>query len=125
MGLYPDELRADLQRFYGLDIDRMGCDYSVAHAAACAANMPRDSACVRAVSPVAAWSDETYLLAQIEYDLRVLAWQNSKDGAKNRNKPKRMQTPADVERIKQKAENTDFRAIAEALNLGGKAVNDG
>ena len=125
MGAHPDELRADLQRFYGLDIDRMGCDYSVAHAAACAAHMPRDSACVRAVSPEAAWSDETYLLAAIEYDLRVLAWQNSKDGAKNRNKPKRMQTPADVERIKQKAENTDFRAIAEALGLGGKAVDDG
>ena len=125
MGSYPEELRADLQRFYGLDIDRMGLDYSVAHAAACAANLPRDAACVRAVSPEAAWSDETYLLSAIEYDLRVLAWQNSKDGAKNRNKPKRMQTPADVERIKQKAQHTDFRAIAEALNLGGKAVDDG
>ena len=124
-GSHPDALRADLQRFYGLNMDGMGTDFTVAHAAACAAHLPRDSACVREIAPEAAWSDDTYLLASIEYDLRVLAWQNSKDGVKGRNQPKRMQTPADIERIKEKTEHTDFRAIAEALGLGGKAVDDG
>ena len=39
LGQYPDELRADLQRNFGLNLDRMGVDYSCAHAAACLVNM--------------------------------------------------------------------------------------
>ena len=33
MSRYPDELRADFQQYYGLNIDGMGADYSVTHAA--------------------------------------------------------------------------------------------
>lgn len=117
VGGHSDELRADFQRYYGLDLDGMGSDYSVAHAAALASNLPRESATVRAVVPEAAWSDETYLLSAIEYDLRVLIWQNSKDGAKNRNRPQRPQTPADVARIRDKVAGTDFAAIAAELGL--------
>ena len=124
LGSHPDELRADFQRFYGLNLDGMGIEYSTAHAAALAANLPRESATVRAVVPEAAWSDETYLLSAIEYDLRVLAWQNSKDGAKGRNRPKRPQTPADVERVRGKVQQTDFAAIMAAFATG-EEVADG
>ena len=116
LGNHPDELRADLQRFFGLNLDRMGLDYTVAHAAACAANLPREAACVRAVAPEAAWSDETYLLSACEYLLNIIAWQNTKDGAKGRNKPKRPQTPADVARERGKVADTDFGAIVRMLN---------
>lgn len=102
----------------------MGTDYTVAHAAALAAKMPRESACVREVVPEAAWDDEVYLLAAIEYDLRMLVWQNSKDGAKGRNKPKRPQTPADVERVKRKVSNTDIAAVTAALS-GWEEARDG
>lgn len=123
LGNHEGELRADFQRFYGLNLDGMGIDYSVTHAAALAANLPRESATVRAVVPEAAWSDETYLLSAIEYDLRVLAWQNSKDGSKGRNRPKRPQTPADVERVRGKVEQTDFAAIVAALSSGEEAAD--
>ena len=125
LGNHPDELRADFQRFYGLKLDGMGVDYSMAHAAALAANLPRESATVRAVSPEAAWSDATYLLAAIEYDLRVLAWQNSKDGMKGRNRPKPVQTPADVARVRDKLDGTDLAEVAAALGIPLKEVDDG
>ena len=76
------------------------------------------------MAPEAAWSDEAYLLASIEYGIRVLMWQNSRDGVKDRNRPKRIQTPADVERVRGKVEGTDLSAIAEALGLG-KGGDDG
>ena len=125
LGNHPDELRADFQRFYGLNLDGMGCEYTVAHAAALASNLPPESATVRAMVPEAAWDAHTYLLSAIEYDLRVLVWQNSRDGQHNRNRPKRPQTPADVERIRKKTVETDFAAIAEALGLGRREVGDG
>jgi len=125
LGNHPGELRADFQRFYGLSVDGMGTDYSVAHAAALAAHLPRESACVRAVAPEAAWDDATYLLAAIEYDLRVLAWQNSKDGAKGRNKPRPVQTPADVARVRDKLDGTDLAEVAAALGIPFMEVEDG
>ena len=117
LGKHPDEVRADFQRYYGLNLDGMGGDYSVAHAVSLCYALPRDSATVRAESPEAAWSDETYLLSAIEYDLRVLIWQNSKDGQKGCNKPKPMQTPADVARVADKLAATDYERIAAALGI--------
>jgi hypothetical protein len=121
LGAHPDELRADFQRYYNLNIDGMGCDYSVAHAVSLCAALPRDSSTVRAEHPEAAWSDETYLLSAIEYDLRILIWQRTKDGQKGRNQPKPMQTPADVARVADKLASTDMEGIAAALgiDLGG------
>lgn len=49
LGRYPDELRADLQREYGLNIDRMGAEFSCAHAAACMAHMAGPSSLRQAV----------------------------------------------------------------------------
>lgn len=34
------------------------------------------------------WNNDTYLLSHIEHGIRVLAWQNTKDGEKGRNFPK-------------------------------------
>lgn len=50
IGNHPDELRADLQRFFTLNLDGMGREYRCYHAAACIAHMPQDSALYAAVS---------------------------------------------------------------------------
>lgn len=119
MGNHPGELRADFQRFYGLNLDGMGCEYSVSHAACLACHLPSDSATLQAVYPQNGWTQTEYLLHAIEYDLRVLIWQNSKDGTKGKNKPKPLQTPEERERIRQKANNTNMQFIAKSLGLGG------
>lgn len=51
------------------------------------AHLPRESATVRATQPNAGHTDELELLRQIEHDLRVLAWQKTKDGQDGRNLP--------------------------------------
>lgn len=95
----------------------MGHDYTVAHAAALAAHLPRESATVRAERPDAEWDEGTYLLAAIEYDLRYLAWLNSEDGAKGRRRPKPMETPADRARVREKAERTDLEFVSKVLGM--------
>lgn len=40
-----------MQRFYNLNLDRMGEDYSAEHAAACIACLPMDSALFARVNP--------------------------------------------------------------------------
>ena len=41
--MYASELRADFQQFYGLNIDRMGADYSILHAADIAVQLPYEA----------------------------------------------------------------------------------
>lgn len=63
MSRYPDELEADLQEFFGIDIESMGCAHSVPHVAVCASNLPRSSRVSRMLDPAAAWSETDYLTA--------------------------------------------------------------
>ena len=44
-------MRADLQRFYGLNLDRMDIDYTQSHAAACVACLPLGSALNARINP--------------------------------------------------------------------------
>lgn len=101
-------MRADLQRYYGLNLDGMGADYSCAHAAALLAHMPYGSALGMAVDPSQAWTSTDYLLRQIEYDLRVLSWQIAGDRGKQ--KPKPIPTPGDdARRARRLAHETPSR----------------
>lgn len=81
-----------MQQFYGLDIDGMGVAYSYAHAATLCAQLPAGARVWR--DTAAEWDTTDYLLASIEHDLRVLAWQQTEDAAKRRNYPKPIETPA-------------------------------
>lgn len=123
LGNHPSELRADFQRYYNLNLDGMGNDYTVTHAAALAVNLPSDSAVLKAMYPRNGWTTTEYLLHAIEFNLRVLAWQNTKDGAKGIRKPKPLPTPEDEDRIRGKVTATDFKLIAEKLGIEG--VNNG
>lgn len=113
-----DHLRADFQQFYGLNIDGMGKDYTLSHAAVLAAQLPAESRCVRAENPAHEWTQADYILAEIAYGVAILAWQRSKDGARNINHPKRMPTPASRAEMERKAAATDFGYIDEILKGG-------
>ena len=68
------ELRADFQRYYGLNLDGMGMDYTVTHAADLAVNLPRESCSWTAENPVNGWTRDQQLLALIEYHLATWNW---------------------------------------------------
>lgn len=91
----PCELRADMQAYYGLNLDGMGTAYSYAHAACCAAQLPAGARVWRETA--AEWGMDTYMLHSIEHSLRVLAWQNTEDAQKRRNYPQPLTTPAQRE----------------------------
>lgn len=85
---HPDELRADFQQYFNLDLDGMGSAYATAHAAALVMQMPEGSRIARAYNPDAAWTSDRSLLAAIVNDLNWLVWAQTKDAKHNRNKPK-------------------------------------
>lgn len=118
---YPDELRADMQQTYGLNLDGMGVDYSFSHAACLVSQLPSSSRISRTIYPENDWSDETHFLAAIEYDLRVLIWQNTKDGQKGRNKPKPNKTPSDLEKEQQRKNGFDKKLVD--MHLGKEVFN--
>lgn len=116
---YPDELRADFQQVYGLNLGGMGEEYSISHAATLVAQLPETSRVARMLNPDNEWTDAVYLLNAIEYDLRVLIWQKTKDGEKGRNKPKPNETPHERARKRARLENLDKGLVDKVL---GKEV---
>lgn len=88
MHRHPAELRADFQRYYGLNLDGMGRDYSTLHAADLAACLPRESCSMTAEDPLNGWTLELQLLALIEWHLADWNWAHTKDGKARRNRPK-------------------------------------
>lgn len=88
MALHPDELRADLQHYYGIDLDdAMAGRHSAAHVAALVACLPSDCHVLRAESPDAIWTLDSVLLASILNSLQGLIWGMS-DKAKRGDRPK-------------------------------------
>lgn len=62
---YQDELRADLQRIYGIDLDHaMAGAHSAGHVAALAANLPLDARVYAAQNTDATWTRQEILLAE-------------------------------------------------------------
>ena len=62
--------RAELQRYFGLDIGRMGSDFSALHAACCLHALPLGSRLLAALDPAMGWGVTDYKLHDI---LQVLA----------------------------------------------------
>ena len=81
-------LRADFQHYFGLDIDRMGVDYSALHAADLAANLPEGSRVLASIDPQSVWTSDRSLMAAMVNDLNWLVWAKTKDGQHNRNRPR-------------------------------------
>ncbi len=93
----------------------MGSDYTVAHAAVLAAQLPMESRCIRADNPEREWTETEYMLAELLYGVAVLAWQRSKDGAKGINRPKRPMTPARRAEMDRRMTSTDFDYIDKMM----------
>ena len=100
---HPAKLRADFQQYYNLNLDGMGADYSVTHAADLAANLPLDARCMRTLEPRLEWSMQDRLLAESVNMLRLLVWAQSKDGQKGRNRPK----PIDFDALQKPNKSTE------------------
>lgn len=49
-------MRADLQRFYNLNLDEMGAAFSCSQAAACIVNLPLGSKLLARIDPRLSWS---------------------------------------------------------------------
>lgn len=113
---HPDELRADFQQYYGLNLDDMGNGYSYAHAAVLVAQLPIGSRLLSKMDPRASWTQSEYLLSLIEYDLRVLAWQRTRDAERGQNKPK---PPLEPQREQEpyKVTHAQMERVAKALNI--------
>lgn len=97
-----DELRADFQQYYGLNIDDMGLrGFSYAHAATLLAQLPKTSRVAIKRNPDNAWDEQARILVHLEYDLRRLMWSMTKDAQYRRNEPKPLPSPSE-RRLKDK-----------------------
>ncbi|WP_270207996.1 hypothetical protein [Eggerthella lenta] len=86
--LYPAELRADFQQYYGLNIDRMGREYSALHAADLAVMLPSNSRTYLAIDPENAWTLEAQLSAAVVNAARDLVWLEADAKRRMSNRPK-------------------------------------
>ncbi|WP_308191520.1 DUF5361 domain-containing protein [Microbacterium sp. KKR3/1] len=57
------------------------------------ANLPPGCALWKAAGGPLAWTDETHMLARVDYGVRVLAWMKTEDGQKGRKAPKPEEPP--------------------------------
>ncbi|MCL2746128.1 MAG: DUF5361 domain-containing protein [Coriobacteriia bacterium] len=95
---YKLELRADFQQYYTLNLDKMGKEYRIAHAADLAVMLPQESRVMRRIDPSNAWGWQEHLLADLVNRVRWLQWAKTPDGAKNRNHPTPIEVPKRVAR---------------------------
>ena len=97
---------ADLAQYYGLIVSPALADPpDPLTLATLWVQLPEQSRCVRKHNPDAEWTDSERLLHSIEYTLRLILWQKTKDGQKGRDQPKPLKTPGEIRRAKQAADN--------------------
>lgn len=111
---------ADFRQYYGMSMPVGAGDdppdpelYSVLWT-----ELPPESRCARRADPDSAWGDEEYLLRSIDYSLKVLAWQRTKDGQRGRNAPAPCPTPGETARRRGAAERSRANADSVARQLG-------
>ncbi|TCD53772.1 hypothetical protein EJ419_07340 [Alloscardovia theropitheci] len=83
IGTHPDVVRADFQRFYGLNIDYLGDGLNIRRAADLAANLPLNASIWKVFDERATWSTEAYLLAEIADAVSFNAWTKTKAAQSN------------------------------------------
>lgn len=93
-------------------------DLSLTDLADLAANLPPGCALWRSAGGPVAWSDETHMLAAVEFRLRVLAWQKTEDGKANRNKPEPLEPPRPAYEIEHEQRELSRRAEAYLRRTG-------
>ena len=77
---YPDQLEADFQQYYGLDIAKV--DKERASRLAC--QLPRQSRVLIAMDQANLWSNSDIELIQIANGIETIKWQLSNQGSRRR-----------------------------------------
>lgn len=122
LAVSKDELEADFAQYYGLDLGRMGVDYTISHAAVLASQLPPHARCFVKLNPDLAWSDERMLLERLDYHLQHLTWMLSKDAQQGTNRPEPPETPSEAaNRAKRIREAEVNRATVDRI-LGVRPV---
>ena len=99
----------------------MGEDYSHAHAACLAAQLPKGARCLAAADPHLSWSDETWMLWHIERNISLLRWEFLKFEGEDDPPTAGLPYPGkalDAETWRMRFE-TNRQAVDEAFNMGG------
>lgn len=108
-------LRADLQRYYGIDLDAaMRGAHSAAHIAALVAYLPSDCNLRRLNDKDAAWTLRDILLASILNSLNMLIYGLS--GKKGRGKKPQMVGPSYITKNKLPARSMTVEELLAELN---------
>lgn len=119
LALHGGELRADFQRYYGLNLDDIGERYSYLHAAALCAHLPDDSALYRAAGD--GWSRTQRMLAQMGRSLDIVWWQRTPSGQQKGAKPPDLyESPRALEIARAESARYDrayMDEVAEALGI--------
>lgn len=124
--LHHDELYADFQQYYGIDLwtlaifdERHTTD--VDRAAILAAQLPRDARVHVAADPLARVSVTDFMLRKIEHNQRMWHWANTKDAEQGANPPEQVLFAGEQEAHDRAAERAarQSKRVAELLGLHG------
>ena len=96
---------ADFRQYYGIDLPIEPTDDDCTRWSLLWYALPRASRTARRQSPELRWGDCEYMLAMAVHALEVIAWQRTKDGQHNRNRPKPLRTPAERAEAERRRDN--------------------
>ena len=127
-GKYHDELVADFQSEYGLNLYDMGLDGAettrdVLRAAVLCAQLPPGCRVARAENPDASWGVESQLLRVLEYDVSCVLYALSKKGAK---KPEPLPLPSERDEHELDTETVErsMAAVDRVLGINQRTSNE-
>lgn len=120
---HHDELLADFQQTYGMDVwSDLGRiledDEPPLRLAALAYQLAPDSRTRAAMNPAASHSTEALLLRQMELNQRAWAWAHTKDGERGENEPSPIWLPGEEQEHERRVEHEENKALTVADALG-------
>lgn len=115
------EVIADFQQFYGIPLPIEGDAPDLGRMSLLWAHLPSESRTARAVSPSLEWGTDSYLLWQIEFQLRNLTWALTYDKKHPAPKPQPLPNPAQMAEAKRRRDSALSRKdeITRMLGLEG------
>ena len=124
MARFADELLADFQQYYSLDLwemrlDTDDCTREVLRASALARQLPPESRLKQSLLPDS-HSLEVQLLREIEYNQRLWHWANTEEAKKKDTAPQRMLLPGEEDAYENAVADAEREAIRMADRLGIK-----
>lgn len=116
-GLLADEMLADFQQYYGLDLGELMLHGEFSRAVALASQLPARSRLVTSMRPELAWDEQTYILAGVNDTLANIA--HGLGGGKGA-KPKPIPRPKPKPKQKRRKRLDVSRANVAALLFGAR-----